>query len=590
VTRNTCSLVILIPLCATAVSAQAPSTPPRDVRVHQSGTATITGIVVADDTEARPIRHARVTLGSSEPAIGLTTVTGDDGRFVFAGLPPGRFNIAVAKDGWLPIAYGAKRLHRPGTAVPLAAGQTTRIAVRLSRGAVITGAVFDATGQPAVGATVRAMSYVTTNGERRLAATGSAGIADDRGIYRIYGLAPADYVVGASWRPEYFGTGGNELHLTTEQDVRDAYSSSPPSSATPRSIALASTFYPGTTIPGQAALVTVRSGEERAGIDFTLEIVPTARVEGTLSWPGGSLAPGTLVTLIATDQVVPAGLPFDRYRATGIQSDGSFAFTDIAPGQYTIFARATDMGAAGTPRALWASTDVVIAGENLTGLNLLLAPGLTLSGQVRFDSTSLVPPAELTNVRVTLLPVQTGRAASVAPSAATVDRVGRFTMSGILPGRYTLNASFPGLGAPGGWTLRSAVINGIDALDVPFTAAPNGQTANAIVTFVDRMGQLTGTLQNAGGGPAPEYSIVLFPTSSSFWFPQARRIQSVRPSTDGGFTFRNVPAGEYYLAAAEDMEPGAWFDPAFLQQLVPSSMKIAIDEGEHKAQDIRLGR
>jgi hypothetical protein len=83
---------------------------------------------------------------------------------------------------------------------------------------------------------------------------------------------------------------------------------------------------------------------------------------------------------------------------------------------------------------------------------------------------------------------------------------------------------------------------------------------------------------------------VLFPTSSSFWFPQARRIQSVRPSTDGAFTFRNLPAGEYYLAAAEDIEPGAWFDPAFLQQLVPSSMKIAIDEGEHKAQDIRLGR
>jgi hypothetical protein len=572
-------------------AAQAPSIAPRDIRVHEKGTGTITGIVVADDPEARPVRHARVTLGSSEPAIGLTTVSGDDGRFTFGGLPAGRFNISASKDGWLPIAYGAKRLFRAGTAVPLAAGQTARIVLRLPRGAVITGAVFDSSGQPAVGATVRAMSYLMIDGERQLDANGSSALADDRGIYRIYGLAPGDYVIGASWRPAYFGTGGSELHLTTELDVRDALSSTSSSSTpAPRPIALAPTFYPGTTVARQAALVTVRGGEERAGIDFTLQVVPTARIEGTLSWPGGSAPPGALVTLIATDQVAFPGVPFEGYRSTGVQPDGSFTFFDIAPGQYTVFARARDTGADGTPQALWASTDVLVAGDNISGLSLMLAPGIPLSGQLRFDSTRLMPPADLKNVRVTLLPVQSGGAATLAPSGATIDADGRFTMSGVTPGRYMLNASFPGLGAPGGWALHSATINGVDALDVPFTVAPNAGHAAASVTFTDRMGQLTGTLQNADGSPAPEYSMILFPAPPSLRLPQSRRIQSVRPSADGAFSFRNLPAGDYYLAAVEDVEPGAWSDPAFLQQLLPSALKLAIGEGEQNVQDIRIGR
>src|SRR5205823_623088 len=197
-------------------------------------------------------------------AIGLTTITADDGGFTFGGLPAGRFNISVSKDGWLPVAFGAKRLFRQGTAVPVAAGETTRIVVRLPRGAVITGTVFDSSGQPAAGATVRAMSYTTINGARRLDVNGSSAIADDRGVYRIYGLAPRDYVVRASWRPAYFDSGESELHLTSELDVRDALSPTTSAApATPRPIALASTFYPGTTVPRQAASVTVRAGEER---------------------------------------------------------------------------------------------------------------------------------------------------------------------------------------------------------------------------------------------------------------------------------------------------------------------------------------
>ena len=37
-----------------------------------------------------------------------------------------------------------------------------------------------------------------------------------------------------------------------------------------------------------------------------------------------------------------------------------------------------------------------------------------------------------------------------------------------------------------------------------------------------------------------------------------------------------------------DAEPGEWYDPAFLSQVVPASMLVTIGEGQKKTQDIRL--
>ena len=63
---------------------------------------------------------------------------------------------------------------------------------------------------------------------------------------------------------------------------------------------------------------------------------------------------------------------------------------------------------------------------------------------------------------------------------------------------------------------------------------------------------------------------------------------SVRPGTDGKFTFRNMPAGQYRLTAVTDAEPGEWYDPGFLSQVVGASMSLTIAEGEKKTQNIRL--
>jgi hypothetical protein len=118
---------------------------------------------------------------------------------------------------------------------------------------------------------------------------------------------------------------------------------------------------------------------------------------------------------------------------------------------------------------------------------------------------------------------------------------------------------------------------------------PNQAVADTAIVFTDRLAQVSGSVQNAAGGATTDSTVVLFPTDQTLWLPQSRRIQGVRPSADGTYSFRSLPPGEYHLAAIDDVEPGEWFDPAFLQRLLPAAMKIAVADGEQKVQDIRIG-
>jgi hypothetical protein len=136
--------------------------------------------------------------------------------------------------------------------------------------------------------------------------------------------------------------------------------------------------------------------------------------------------------------------------------------------------------------------------------------------------------------------------------------------------------------------LKSAIAGGRDILDFPLVIEPNQEVGGIVMTFTDRTQELSGTLQDATGRPTADFTIVVFPADNQYWQPQSRRIVSTRPGTDGRFIFRNLPPGNYRLTAITDAEPGEWFNPEFLNQLVGPSIAISLAEGERKVQDIRV--
>jgi carboxypeptidase family protein len=163
------------------------------------GTGSIAGTVVVEGS-GTPVRRARVTLSGVEIRVPRTSVTNDNGQFAFTSLPPGRFTMSVSKAGYVDMAYGAKRAGRPGTPIQLTEGQKLEKAnVTLPRGSVVTGVVIDENGEPSPGTSVRVMRFLMRTGEKTLQQAGQDQ-TDDRGIYRIYGLQPGEYLVSASPR------------------------------------------------------------------------------------------------------------------------------------------------------------------------------------------------------------------------------------------------------------------------------------------------------------------------------------------------------------------------------------------------------
>jgi hypothetical protein len=228
---------------------------------------------------------------------------------------------------------------------------------------------------------------------------------------------------------------------------------------------------------------------------------------------------------------------------------------------------------------------------------------MSLNGRVSFEGTTLPPPTDLTRVRVNLATrgQQLFEGGAVPP--AQVDATGRFTIAGVAPGRYAINGAAPaggqnagrqgGAAGQGGtpspqWVLKSAIAGGRDILDFPLVIEPNQEVGGIVMTFTDRTQELSGTLQDATGRPTADFTIVVFPADNQYWQPQSRRIVSTRPGTDGRFIFRNLPPGNYRLTAITDAEPGEWFNPEFLNQLVGPSIAISLAEGERKVQDIRV--
>jgi hypothetical protein len=124
---------------------------------------------------------------------------------------------------------------------------------------------------------------------------------------------------------------------------------------------------------------------------------------------------------------------------------------------------------------LWATADVHADGGKPSHIQMVLQPGLSISGRVVFEGASS-PPASLTRMSLTVTPVGVPRMSSdaQAPPPAAVDASGRFTIRGVMPGRYTIAVAG---GAPDGFVLRSAVFDGRDVLDIPFEIGPQDQPA-----------------------------------------------------------------------------------------------------------------
>jgi len=552
-------LTVLMALMVRVAWAQVP----RDVRPMPAPApaGAIAGTVTSDDPQPRPLRRARVTLTGPLLPAPRTVITADDGTFAFAQLPAGSYTVTAAKDGYVPMAFGATRTARPGTSVAVAAA-SVRVNIRLPRGAVITGVVTDIDGLPAPGIVVSALAqrFVPIPGERRYVATGvSSGPTDDRGMYRIYALPAGDYVIAA--QPQ------NRQASREFSEVRMMAGGAPSNTH----LAMAQVFHPASTDLARAARTTVRPGEERTGIDVQLQYVPLAAVSG-------SLPPGQAATLMMTRVDEVPG--FDQVRNARADAEGRFTFSSVPPGQYRIVFRNRGEGV-----DLVAFADVVVSGEDVDGVALAPQPALTLAGRIVFEGDS--PPAALPALpRVPFSAAMTIANVGFVMPALQIDGT-RFKIEGIIPGTYRLSPTTQGLRTPiGKWWLKSVLVAGRDILDAPLDLQTSAD--DAVATFADRASELSGIVTDGQRSPVAGALVVVFATERSAWFMNSRRVVGVRTDRDGRYAIRNLPPGEYRVALAPDLDLNEWYDPSVLQVLLPAGLPLTISGAEKSTVDLSI--
>lgn len=612
-------------------------------------TALVVGTVI-DAVTGTPISGAIVSLAGSAsvtgasvpapPAAPTSVLTAGDGRFLITRLKAGRYSAACEKAGYLNGGLFAERPGTPTGSVALVPGEhRTDLVIRLWRLATIGGTVIDETGEPAVGLDVRILRRDLQSGRASWMPVGSTTRTDDRGVFRVAGLTPGDYVafipvtqatlptsVLENYQKESSAQSDTYRQLMSEmfrpgailspsgpgvpnvQQVGDNALSTgdgmpvPSDSTGAPTFAYATTYYPSAASIAGATVIKIDAGSERYDVNFQLRPVRTIRITGTLVGPDGPIG-FTRVSLAATST---SSMLMDLDAAATI-TDGSGTFTllNVPQGQYALrvlrvprqpnasagvatvvqtangtMTMTMSGGSSATAPlpadpVLWAEVPVIAGDDDIRNLIVTARPGIRVQGRVEFIGDAQKPDEKQmagTNVRITTANnrVQSGMAMT------RVSSTGELTSQGYAAGRYFVAASTP----MQGWTLASSMHDGIDVSQVPLELS-SSDVSDLIITFTDKKTDVSGVLRDVGGKPDTNLAVV-FPADAPIATDDVinpRRVRAARASSNGKFTFLNLPPGEYFVTGlpADDMR---WSDPQVLESLKAQAVRVRVAYGQ----------
>lgn len=331
--------------------------------------SSISGRITVNNAPAASIKVSAVETNGDEgqgiSAMGLnsaekrgsTATTDAEGRYRITGLPAGKFSVKVESATFVSDKQGNTR------SLSLDDNEEAKnIDFSLVRGGVITGRITDSQGRPLIAKSVR-LQIVNEQGQKRDFNPQFGPemlMTDDRGVYRLYGLAPGRYLISSG--SALWGNMGRKFPTT---------------------------YYPGVIGEEQAGIIEVKGGAEVTGVDIALG--------GAAS---GYEALGRVIDAETGNPIQQVSLMCfgigteDNRGFTGFNgnartdSQGNFRFAGLPSGKYSIsFSPDMDVLSGGSEYYIDGAT-FEIAESNAAGIEVRARHGGSISGVVVPDSNT----------------------------------------------------------------------------------------------------------------------------------------------------------------------------------------------------------
>lgn len=563
------------------VSAPVITNAARAVNARDLPKSTVRGRIVYEDTE-KPVRRMPFSLvflspsstsgGNTAVSSGNTAVvtnsntgyygggnsgiTDANGEFELRNVVAGKYRLRVDAPNVLndpDYEDYARANQEAATVPPQVAGEffappnsQVDVAIRVKRGGVIGGKIVYSDGEPATNAhvtiirkvqpsaapsnsaTTSTTANVSTGGMMSNSMGGYYGYGgtnvttDDRGVYRLVGLQPGEYVVRVTERAAHSGDSSG-----------DAYSS--------YAASFLSWFYPNTNQVSKATSLRLDFGQELTDIDFTLADRPLFKVAGKIVARGTS-QPVPEAKIIVRQKIEnkteePEHLAAQT-REFATDESGAFNFKDLPAGKYTAAVRFPSSDERkydeeGKPKNavnsklsfLPVEKEFEISGQDLTNFDIELQPAAIISGAVATDGNrplgnylSIVFYDEDNKSQLNQYISPSGGEEGKLIERSTVE----FMILNVPPGKYgvgvyTHNYSEDGETDKAGINYLKSVRRAGSNLALPFEIKEGDSITDLQLIMGTDGGTLKGVLRDKNGAIAVHKQIFAITTDSAKW-------------------------------------------------------------------------
>ena len=474
---------------------------------------TVSGRVTIKDKPA-----AGVVVGLRKGDLGMPfepysrATTDQDGVYRITNLLPGNYQVAPAAPGFVVTESGSEF----GKNVVVGDDETVDgVNFSLVRGGVITGKITDADERPLIQQQVniyRAQDFVQPPSAPQVRSAFSITNAqtDDRGIYRIFGLAPGTYKVAAGRADD--GSSGFSLGGAVYRQA----------------------FYPNGDA-SQAKVIEVSEGSEAKDIDIALgRQEQTFSVSGRVVDENSSPVPNIR---FGFQRTINQRIEFANNVAIS-NARGEFISEGLIPGKYSVYMfpdAATEL------RAETLTFDVI--DSDVTGVTIRLSKGATLAGVVILESDNKTAQAKLLEMQLrAFCMVKPG---VVQSAQAKISPDGSFRLAGLPQG--TINLSLGGM--MGALSAKGFVISRIerDGIAMQRVEIKEGEQVAGVKVFVGYGNASLRGVVNIENGPLPEGAYVFIRLNKP-----GENNSNLRPAELDArkhFMMEGIPSGPYEVTA-----------------------------------------